>query len=642
VSSISPQDELKSFSNRPSAVGLDHSFVFGMFRLDLGARRLLHDGREVSLTPKAFEALSLLVQGAGRMVSKHELMAHLWPDTFVNESNLTQTIFMLRKALGDSGIDRRYIVTVPGRGYRFEAKVSVQEPCAGPPIVELPAEPHKTVVNLLAYAIALAAVVALLSTVYRTRRPGSPAMSPRRISLAVLPFENLTGDPAQEYFSDGLTEDMITRLGIVDPQHISVIGRTSVMRYKTQQEPFERIGRELGVQYALEGGVQRSGGTVRITANLIRVDDQTRIWGCKLDRQLTNLLTLQDEITREIGDKVALVIDATRPNPPPRLSPLSPRVYQAYDLSLKGRYFWNKRNAEGFHQAATFFRKAIEADPSYAPAYAGLADTYTMMSAYGFVLASELMPKAREAAMKAVLLDYSSAEAHTSLAVVFENYDWNGPAAEKEFLRAIELNPNYATARQWYAEFLALQGRFNEALSESEQARQLDPLSLVIAADNGAIFYFSRQYSQAIERFQSVLNMDPAVLRAHLIIAAYAQNGQFRDALTDIASLRRNADVPTSWAWQAYVYGRMGDTIRARHALNELELAGRRLQVDPAQFLNVAYAGIADKQLWLSWLEKVCRQRTSIPTAFRVDPIYDPIRNDSRFKSLLAEVHFSP
>jgi tetratricopeptide (TPR) repeat protein len=287
------------------------------------------------------------------------------------------------------------------------------------------------------------------------------------------------------------------------------------------------------------------------------------------------------------------------------------------------------------------FEKATEVSPGYARAYAGLADSYALMSNYGLAPASEYMPKARAAALNALHRDDSLAEAHTSLAVIAQNFDWDWLEAEKQYRTAIELNANYATAHHWYGEYLAYQGRFPEAFAESERARKLDPLSLIIASDNAAIFYFSRQYDRAIARFRAVLDMDPGYTRAHLVIAAYAQKGQFAEALADIDVWRRVAgDRPWTAAWEAYVHGRAGDRVRAQEATRKAEQLCREWQVEPTQFMIVSYLGSGDKEQSLTLLERAVREHANIPIGLKVDPIYDPLRNNPRFENLLHRVGF--
>ena len=455
--------------------------------------------------------------------------------------------------------------------------------------------------------------------------------------LAVLPFENLTGDAGQDYFSDGLTEEMISQLGRLDPQRLGVIARTSVMHFKHSQEQMDQIGRELGVQYVLEGSVRRDAEKVRISAQLIQAKDQTHLWAKQYDRELSNLLALQGEIAQEIAHGIQLTIGDHKRIDSARHASLSPEAYEAYDLYLKGRYFWNKRTTQGFQHAIEYFQQAIAKDPSYARAYAGLADSYALMSGYSLAPQKEFMPRAHAAALKALEIDESLAEAHTSLALITENYDWDWQKAEKEYRRAIQLDPNYATAHHWYAEYLAYQGRFDEAFAEIERARQLDPLSLIIATDNGAILYFSRQYDRAIKQFRAVLDMEPNFPRAHLLIFAYVQKGLFADALADIEKWRRIDNAPGSWAIEAYVYGRSGQQVEARRSLEKLQQLNRRRQMDPAAFA-LAYVGMDNKDEAFAWLQKAYLEHSNALTALKVDPIYDPLRSDARFQELLRRV----
>jgi TolB-like protein len=369
--------------------------------------------------------------------------------------------------------------------------------------------------------------------------------------LAVLPFDNLTGDPGQDYFSDGLTEEMIAQLGRTDPQRLGVIGRTSVMHYQHKRESLEQIGRALGVHYVLEGSVRRDAGRVRISAQLIQLRDQTHVWARQYDRELSNLLALQDDIAREIAGEILPALGDPKPSEGGRRTTSSPKTYAAYDLYLRARYFWNKRTGQGFQQAVAHFQQAIDSDPSYPRAYAGLADSYALMSSYSLAPATQLIPRARAAAIRALELDEGLAEAHTSLALIALNYDWDWQAAESGYRRAIQLDPNYATAHHWYAELLAFQGRFDEALAESERARQLDPLSLIIATDRGVILYYARQYDRAIEQLRAVLDMDPNFARGHIIMNAYVEKGMFEEALAEVRKYRSIDSSPWSWGLEA-------------------------------------------------------------------------------------------
>jgi TolB-like protein/DNA-binding winged helix-turn-helix (wHTH) protein/thioredoxin-like negative regulator of GroEL len=629
-------------------------YEFDEFRLDAQSRVLRRAGTAVPLTPKAFDVLLLLIQSAGKIVTKEELLKAVWPDSFVEESNLTQTIFMVRKALDETS-DRRYILTVQGQGYRFlvpvteaekngpeiEARVPVPDARSVP---EIQLDSHGRSARWRAAVMTCAAVALVLIAMYaiwswRSRR--GAAEESGRIMIAVLPFENFTGDAGQEYFSDGLTEEMISQLGDFDPRHLGVIARTSVMHYKHTQESIPQIGKDLGVQYVIEGSVRRDSERVRITAQLIQVKDQSHLWAREYDRELGHLLQLQAEIAREVANEIEFSLSGRRPIEVARetAAPVpEPRSYEAYDLYLKGRYFWNKRTEEAFQQAADYFQQAIDKDPNYGAAYAGLADTFALMSTWYDGPQSELMPKARTAALRALELDESLAEAHASLALIKENYDYDWAGSEKEFRRAIQLGPQYATAHQWYAESLSWQGRFEEAFAESEQARRLDPLSLIIAVDYASILYYSRQYDSALKQCRSVLELDPNFRHARgLMIPSYSQLGRYDEALDEINRWAAGDQSPWVWASRAAVYSRLGHAEEARGEVVKIEqLPGSR--VDRTPTLLMAYVGTGQKDRALDLLQKAYSEHSNAVVQIKVDPMYDPVRNDPRFKDLLRRI----
>jgi TolB-like protein/DNA-binding winged helix-turn-helix (wHTH) protein/Tfp pilus assembly protein PilF len=632
-------------------------YEFGEFCLDT-QNRVLRRGREpLPLTPKAFEVLLVLVQNGGRLVSKDELMKAVWPDSFVEESNLTQTVFMVRKALGETP-DQRYILTIQGRGYRFAVGVKeVSNPRAEPieaksgstsrnggEVLPLPSAPRAIKSDRLwrkkSWLLFAGALGIILIAALAVHFRGSRAQSQQpgtRLMLAVLPFQNLTGDSTQDYFSDGLTEEMIMRLGSFDAGRLGVIARTSVMHYKNSQTPLDQIGRELGVQYVIEGSVRRDANDVRVTAQLIQVKDQTHLWARQYDRELKGLLALQGEIAQEIADEIQLTLGDRKLAAQPALSP---QTYEAYDLYLKGQYFFNKRTVAGLEQAIGYFQQATAKDPNLTRAYAGLADSYALMPGYSGRPPDEYISKARAAALKALAVDESLPEAHTAFALIVQNYDWDWQTSEKEFRRAIELNPNYATAHHWYAEHLMWRGRFDEAFRESERARQLDPLSLIIAADNGAILFYSRQYDRAIEKWRSVLEMDPDFPRANVIMVAYVEKGMYAAALANVKKRRPVASAQDQWwYWSslAYIYGRSGQTAEARHAFNELLQSNRRHPIDP-RIIAWNYAGLGDKEQALAWLEKAYVQHSTELVSLKVNPGYDLLRGDPRFQDLLRRV----
>jgi TolB-like protein/DNA-binding winged helix-turn-helix (wHTH) protein/Tfp pilus assembly protein PilF len=631
------------------------------FELDTQSYRLLRGGRVLKLERIPMEILLLLVERTGQIVNREEIVARVWgKDVFLDTDNsINGAIRKIRQALRDDSEQPRFVQTITGQGYRFIAPL-VGEPLAelalpAPPqqtqpavpvpepqaaqISLIPARPLPSARRLSRPLIFVLIAAALFATTgawwwFRShlRAPSQP--SSQRLMLAVLPFQNLTGDASQEYFTDGMTEEMITELGNLDPQHLRVIARTSVMHYKNNPAALDQVGRELGVQYVIEGSVRRDADRIRVTAQLIQTRDQTHVWAREYDRELEGVLALQGEIARELADEIELTLgDHGAPGTGRAIQ--SPENYEAYDLYLKGLYFFNKRTARDLEQAATYFEQAVAKDPKYARAYAGLADSYALMGGYSGRAQTEFMPKARAAALHALELDDKLAEGHTALALIVQNYDWDWQTAEREFRRAIELNPNYATVHHWYAEHLMWRGRFDEALQESERARQLDPLSLIIAADNGAILFYSRQYDRAIEKWRSVLQMDPGFRRAHLIANAYVEKGMFTEALADAND---HPEIATSTlSMLAYINGRSGKTAEAQRALQALLKMDRTRPLDP-MYLAWPYIGTGDKDQALVWLERAYAQHSNELVSLKVEPGYDPLRGDPKFKALVQRI----
>jgi TolB-like protein/DNA-binding winged helix-turn-helix (wHTH) protein len=651
MSSNEPQISLKTTAGLACEGRIDYLYEFGEFRLDEQNRIFTSGRKTVPLAAKALDTLLVLVKSAGQLVTKDQLMRAIWPNSIVEESNLTQTIFVLRKALGQAR-DQSYIVTVPGQGYRFVGAVKQfarQEhigtgASAAPRAIEIPSKQRKTSLRRWPVFLGMAALLIVAVGTYwlwlRTYRRSERPLG--RFTLAVLPFQNLTGDAQQDYFSDGMTEEMIARLGNVDPQHLGVIARTSVMHYKNTQTPLQQIGQELGVQYVVEGSIRRDSERVRITAQLIQMKDQSHLWARQYDRELSGLLAVQGEIAREIADEIQETLgEQLRPNSfgRPIQSSAAPQSYEAYDLYLRGRYFWNRRTLEGFRQAADYFQQAIDKDPAYARALAGLADTYALMSTWGEAPQNEYMSKARTAALRALEIDDTLAEAHTSLALIAETNEHDWRTAEMEFQRAIHLDPGYATAHQWYAEFLSWQGRFDEALTESEHARQLDPLSLIIATDHASILYLSRQYDRAIVQCRAVLEMDPNFNRVRgILVLAYTQSGRFAEAMHEIEQWRRQPDATWAWGWRAYVYGRWGRRSDAERALTRFHELFHQYPNDPTQVLLFAYIATDQRDRAITLLQKGYAEHSNILSTIKADPGYDPLRNDARFQQLLGRV----
>jgi len=606
--------------NRPSAI-----LCFGPYEVRCLTRELYKRDRKLRLRPQPFQLLYILLEHGSEVVTRNELRQALWPsDTYVDfENGLNTSVKELRAALGDSATEPRYIQTLPRLGYRImvpvhingsssrvatgEAPEAERGDSSGKitpalPILPLPANRGWRV--FLTVSIVLLVVFAASGFFLWSRARSRTQPSNQRLMLAVLPFQNLTGDTSQEYLSDGLTEEMIAQLGHVEPDHLGVIARTSVMHYKNKEEPLAQIARELGVQYVLEGSVRRDSNKVRITAQLVQMRDQTPVWTEQYDRDLHNLLSLQGEIAQQIANEIQITLGDHRNliSPARRPAPSS-TSYEAYDLYLKGRYFWNKRTPEGLERAVECFQQAIEKDPNYAPAYAGLADAYAIISGYGVALPKDVMPKARAAAQRAIALDDKLAQAHASLAVIAQNYDWDWQTSEKEFRRAIALDPNYATGHHWYAEHLALLGRFDEAEYEMGRARQLDPLSLIMQTDATVFLYFARRYDQSIDQFRAVIEREPNFPRTNILASAYAQDGRYDDALAEIKKWRRADDqiwIPPLEAQIDAQQGRPGD---ARRALQDLRALTRGRPVEPWAFVE-GYAGVGDKDQAFLWLQK--------------------------------------
>ncbi len=607
------------------------------FELDPKAYQLRRAEAPIKLERIPMEILLLLVERRGELVTREDIAARVWErDADVDlDNNINGAIRKIRQALRDDVERPRFLETVTGRGYRFIAPLRDAEPVPAAPVAgpAAPIQPRsrwwRSGAGIAAGVVVLAAVIA---GVLLWARPWSAPPATRRVMLAVLPFRNLTGDPQQEYFSDGFTDEMIARLGTAAPGRLGVIAPASVMRYKADQQRLDRIERELGVQYVLAGSVRRDGDRVRVTAQLIRVRDQTEVWSREYDRTVQDLLDIQGEVAAAIAEEIQARLGATQPaaKPPSQLTP----PFEAYDAYLRGVYALNARDLE---TAAGYFEQAVGRDPTYARAYAALAEAYALIAAYNTRPPEVFDARARAAALRALDLDSSLAEAHAALALVVQNYDWNWQLAEREFRRAIALNPSYATAHHWYAEHLMWLGRFDEALRESERARELDPQSLIIAADNGAILYYSRDYDRAIEKLRSVLDVDPQLARAHLIVEAYVQRGKFADALADVNQDTGANPSPWTLALRAAVYGRAGQLAQAHRALRALQTATRRDTVRAWAFVR-AYVGVGDKEAALKWLERAYAEHDNGMTTLKVDPLFDPLRGDPRFQRLLARV----
>jgi TolB-like protein/DNA-binding winged helix-turn-helix (wHTH) protein/Flp pilus assembly protein TadD len=610
--------------------------------LDLRGRLLLENGRAVQLTPKAFDLLVLLVENAGRALAREELLRQLWPDTHVDQSNLSQHIFWIRKALGECGEDGQFIETVPKVGYRFVASVHREERPAAERAPSGAAMEGKAGLGrrisagwTAAALLALIVAAVLLGLWWRPTR-ALPRSGKSRI--AVLPFVNLNHDPSQDYFSDGFTGEMITLLGRIEPERLGVIALTTMMHYKDSHESVAQIGKELGVDYVLEGGVQRDGDRVRINARLIQVKDQTEVWARSFHRDLGEVLALQSDVARDIAEQIEPKLAGEALTASKAIRAVNRAAYEDY---LRGRYFWNKRTVEGYEKAIEYFRQAIQKDPKDAQAYSGLADAYALLGSTPnpVVARKEAMSQARAAALQALDLDESLAEAHTSLAFVKMHYDWDWAGAQAEFKRAIALNPAYPTAHHWYAYYLTAVGRPQAALEEIRLAQQLDPLSVIINTDVGDMMFYAGQLRGTIQQAQRALEIDPRFSLAHFLLGrAYAQKGEYERS---IAELEQAAELSQGHPWSvcelAAVNAMAGNKAKARELLKQVPTHG---EDETAYCVASTYAALGDKDKAFAWLETAYEQRSGSLILLRVDPSIALLHSDSRFAMLAERMAF--
>jgi TolB-like protein/DNA-binding winged helix-turn-helix (wHTH) protein/Flp pilus assembly protein TadD len=621
-------------------------FEFGPFRLDPAERKLLRDNEIVALTPKAFDTLVLLVQNSGHLMEKEELIGILWPNTFVEEGSLSNNIFLLRKALGE---DPAFIETVPRRGYRFASAVR-QFPPASTALLEKPPEVGAAdLVSLAAKApplrrrraalgIVAAALLASLAGAgwfYRGAGLGGETID----SVAVLPFVNASADPNTEYLSDGITESLINSLSQLP--HLKVMSRDASFRYKGKETDAQTVGRDLGVRAVFKGRVTQRGDNLAISAELIDARDNRHIWGQQFSHKPSDIFGLQEEIATEMTTALRLRLTDEEQKRLVRSYTPNAEAYQDY---LRGRYFWQKTGL-GLNKGAEYFQQAISKDPRYAQAYDGLADCNILLAVFGFSSPTESYPKAKEAALKSLEIDGTLAEAHTSLARIKAEYDWDWSGAEREFQRAIELNPSYATAYQWHGSVLATMGRPEEAMANYRRALELDPLSPIINAALGQAFYYTRQYDQAIEQLQKTLELDPNLDVARGFLAlAYLQKSMNEEA---IAEFEKQVVTSHGHVWAladlGYAYATAGRGLEAHRMLDQVNQLSRQKFV-PADAMGHIYVGLGEKGKAFEWLEKGF-ERHSLGLGgvdLKVDPVWDPLRSDPRFAALLRRMNLQP
>lgn len=621
---------------------------FGIYELDLKNGELRKAGQRLKLQPQPFKVLTILAVRAGETVTREEIQHQVWgEELFVDfERGLNVCIQQIRGALNDDADAPRYIETLPKRGYRFLATVEKLEnpvqtahpAVASQQIAAVPSTHPK--VKRLRLAVALVSVVLLISALLyfakiSNRFPFRTAAKSIR-SVAVLPFDNFSGDPEQQYFADGMTEALIAELGQI--RDLRVPSRTSVMLYKRAKKPLRQIAQELTVDALLEGSVTRSGDRVEITVQLLDGLRDQHLWGGTYDRDFRDVLALQHELARAITAELKISFSPQEQQHLKSSAPVNADAYAAY---LHGRYYWYKRTIEGFQKSIQYYEQAVAADPNYAPAYAGLADAYALLgsSPNDGLPPYEAMPKAKAAAQKALQLDDGLAEAHASLAHINMVYDWNWTSAEKEFKQAIELNPNYAGAHEWYAEFLAARGRESEALSEMKRARDADPLLVLMHAAVAEALYYSRRYDDVISQCQQTLELDPDYPLAHFHLGrAYMGKNMYPEAIAEYQKAQASlGETPAILMAIGYANAKAGDRAAARKALEELRAQSKRRYV-PALYFAAIYTGLGDSDAGLLWLEKAYREHSEYLIYLNVDPMADTLRSSPRFQAILRKI----
>jgi TolB-like protein/DNA-binding winged helix-turn-helix (wHTH) protein/Tfp pilus assembly protein PilF len=626
---------------------------FGVFELDLRAGELHKHGLRVRIQEQPFQILAMLLEHPGEVVTREELQKKLWPaDTFVDfDHGLNKAVSKIREALGDSAESPRFVETVARRGYRFlaDVKVAEEDPVRIP---ELPAQPDPAAGSLsrpglaakpgmpkvlplsLAWKISAFVVLLLVTSLaaWKFRSWNRPSSAIR--SLAVLPLESLSSDASQDYFADGMTDELISDLGQISA--LRVISRTSVMTYKHARKSLPQIARELNVDAVVEGTVLRSGDQVRITAQLIEASTDKHLWSQSYEGELRDTLALQNQVARAIADQIRINL-----NPQERAALRTVRVVNpvAYESYLKGRYFWNKRTADSLKVALAYFHQAIDEDPNYAQAYSGLADTYALLGdwQYAVMTPKEALPKAKAVATKALELDSTLGEAHNSLAFCLDGFDWDFDSAGKEFRQAIELNPGYATAHHWYAWHLSLLGQYNEAIPEMKRAESLDPLSLIINADLAELLVLAHSYDESIEQSRKTIEMDPNFAFAHVQLAqAYLAKHMNEEAVAELQkAVQLSAGSPTSIATLARAYVAAGKRSDAQKLLSDLKKRSSPSSSYAAE-ISVIYTALGDADQAMNWLEKGYEERFNPGVLLR--PGFDPLRSDPRFEDLLRRI----
>jgi len=572
--------------------------LFGQFVLDIGRYELTRNGAAVRLERIPMDLLILLVQEDGKLISRDEIIERLWGKDlhFDTDNSINTAVRKIRHALGDNSGSPQFVETVPGKGYRFKVSTSSARPEVEPTMVQ------------------------------------------PRIMLAVLPFDNLSGDSSQEYFSDGLTEETIMRLGQVSPSSLGVIARTSSMAYKKTNKSVTQIARELGVDYVLEGSLRREADRVRITAQLIRAQDQIHLWAETYDRRLPGVLDIHAEAAAAIAAEVKLKLRLTGDE---KDRPQARRDPEAQDLYLRGRYHYARSNLIDLQKAAGYFKKAVERDPSFALAHSGMADALVVLPISGDIAAMEVLPAAKRAALKALEFGPNYAESHTSDSNVKFWFDWDFRGAEAAARRAVQLNENYATAHLYLAHILSNVGRHDEALAVIQQALVLDPLSLIAGAMRGQFLYHAGRYAESVQQFDAILGMEPRFWVGQICAAkVYERIGRLPEALAACDRAWEfssgNTEAPSI---SGYIHAISGDRAKAITNVGEMQELRKTRYVSPYN-IALVFAGLGDSESALQWLERAFDER-DVHMTFLLDHKWNGLRSNQRFAHLMQRVGFS-
>lgn len=619
-----------------------HLYEFGAFRLDPAERSLLRDGQAVPLTPKAFELLVLLVENRGHLLKKNELIERVWPNTFVEEANLAQNISALRKALDDRNGGAQYIETVPKGGYRFTDAVvdNIQAGGAGSHAVE-PLPPRfiyrvthrRALAFLAATSVAVILMLAFQRGVFHLQ-PSGTANAPRIQSVAVLPLENLSGDSSQDYFADGMTDELITKLGQI--RSLRVISRTSVMQYKGTRKPLPQIASELHVEAILEGAVLRSGDQVRITAQLVQATEEKHLWAQSYEGNVRDVLGLQDEIARAVAKQIRSTLS---PREEVRAGVERPAQPEAYESYLRGEYFLNRFTADSINKAADYFQQAIEKDPNYAPAFVKLAGCYQILANMNVIPKKAAYAKANPLVARALELDPQFAAAHAVQGWRLLFYELDFAAAAPEFKRAVELNPNGVEGHEGMGSYYATIGQMQESVQELQRARELDPLASIVNSDLCQKLFFARRYDDALAQCKANIELDPNAPRTFWFVGdVYTAKGMDSEAVASYLQALQLAGAPPSMIAAAKT-GTADSGLRGFwKSLVQFvpeNVANRNLEPYDAAGVY-AHAGDNDKALF--WLEKAVEARCYGITYLGVNPLFDPLHSDPRFVSLLNRI----